>query len=161
MDLFDEELINLWKSLNEHSVEYIMIGGFAVNLHGFSRTTGDLDIWLKDSKDNRSNLGKALAQFGYGNIAFDKIDFIPGWSNLYIGNGISLDIVTSMVGLENITFDDALSAAAVARIFDVEVPFLQINQLIQNKKSTNRPKDKIDIIELQKIIEVRKKENES
>ena len=65
MDILDNELINFWKSLNEFNVQYIMIGGFAVNLHGFSRTTGDLDIWLKDELNNRRNLGKALNQFGY------------------------------------------------------------------------------------------------
>jgi hypothetical protein len=48
MDILDNELLNFWKSLNEFDVKYIMIGGFAVNLHGFSRTTGDLDMWLKD-----------------------------------------------------------------------------------------------------------------
>nr|MDQ6903927.1 hypothetical protein [Bacteroidota bacterium] len=64
MDIFDEDLIDFWRSLNSNDVQYIMIGGFAVNLHGFSRTTGDLDIWLKDDRSNRINLGKALEQFG-------------------------------------------------------------------------------------------------
>ena len=44
MDILDEDLINFWKSLNQFEVKYIMIGGFVVNLHGFSRTTGDIDI---------------------------------------------------------------------------------------------------------------------
>jgi hypothetical protein len=60
MDVLDNDLISFWKSLNQYDVKYIMIGGFAVNLHGFSRTTGDLDIWLKDEIRNRKNLGKAL-----------------------------------------------------------------------------------------------------
>lgn len=138
-----------------------MIGGFAVNLHGFSRTTGDLDIWLKDDRNNRINLGKALGQFGYGSVSFEDIQFTPGWSDLFIGNGISLDIMTSMAGLENINFENALQDASIAQIFDVQVPFLHINQLIQNKKTTNRPKDKIDVIELQKIAALREKEKKS
>nr|MDQ6904887.1 hypothetical protein [Bacteroidota bacterium] len=142
-------------------VQYIMIGGFAVNLHGFSRTTGDLDIWLKDDRSNRINLGKALEQFGYGDISFEDIEFTPGWSNLFIGNGISLDIMTSMVGLEDISFENALADASVAQIFGVQIPFLHINQLIQNKKVTDRPKDKIDIIELQKIIAIRESEKKA
>jgi hypothetical protein len=154
MDILDNELINFWKSLNEFNVQYIMIGGFAVNLHGFSRTTGDLDIWLKDELINRRNLGKALIQFGYNESTFEEIDFIPGWTDFYIGSGIRLDIITTMIGLENTTFDEALNYATIAEIVDVQVPFLHINQLIKNKKATNRPKDIIDVIELEKIIKL-------
>lgn len=151
MDNFDNELIDFWKSLNKCNVAYIMIGGFAVNLHGFARTTGDIDIWLKDEVRNRRNLGKALTQFGYDENTFDKIDFVPGWTDFYIGIGLRLDIITTMVGLENISFDEALADATVAEILDVKVPFVNINQLIRNKKATNRPKDIIDVIELEKI----------
>ena len=157
MDILDEELIKFWKLLNQNKVEYIMIGGFAVTLHGFSRTTGDLDIWLKDDINNRNKLGKALAQFGYNESSFNDIDFVPGWTDFYIGAGIRLDIITSMAGLENISFDEALVQASVAEIFDVKIPFLQITQLIKNKKATNRPKDIIDVIELEKIIKIRQK----
>jgi len=155
MDILDNELINFWKSLNEFNVQYIMIGGFAVNLHGFSRTTGDLDIWLKDELNNRRNLGKALNQFGYDEGTFEEIDFVPGWADFYIGSGLRLDIITTMVGLENITFDEALNHATIAEILDVQVPFLHINQLIKNKRATGRPKDIIDVIELEKIIKLR------
>ncbi len=141
MDIFDEELLGFWKSLNQFKVKYIMIGGFAVNLHGFSRLTGDLDIWLKDEINNRKNLVKALEQFGYGELSFEDLDFVPGWADFYIGSGLRLDIITSMPGLKNISFDEALANADLAQIFDVKIPFLHINQLIENKKATNRPKD--------------------
>ena len=155
MDILDNELINFWKSLNEFHVQYIMIGGFAVNLHGFSRTTGDVDIWLKDEINNRRNLGKALIQFGYDENTFQEIDFVPGWTDFYIGTGIRLDIITTMAGLESITFDEAFNHATIAEIVNVQVPFLHINQLIKNKKATNRPKDIIDVIELEKIIKLK------
>ena len=132
-----------------------MIGGFAVNLHGFARTTGDIDIWLKDEINNRRNLGYALSQFGYDVHTFEEIDFVPGWTDFYIGSGIRLDIITTMVGLEDISFDEALAQATVAEIIDVKVPFLKISQLIKNKKATNRPKDIIDVMELEKIRKLR------
>jgi hypothetical protein len=155
MDILDNELINFWRSLNDCNVAYIMIGGFAVNLHGFARTTGDIDIWLKDDIENRRNLGKALSQFGYEENTFDEIDFVPGWSDLYIGSGVRLDIVTTMIGLEGISFEEALAQATIAEILDVRVPFLNFNQLIKNKNATNRPKDIIDVIELEKIKKLR------
>lgn len=53
MDVLDEELLNFWKTMDTWKVQYIMVGGFATNLHGFSRMTADLDIWIKDTPDNR------------------------------------------------------------------------------------------------------------
>ena len=41
MDILDEEIVKLWKLLSENEVQYIMVGGFATNLHGFSRITAD------------------------------------------------------------------------------------------------------------------------
>ena len=156
MDNFDADLISFWKSLNQFDVKYIMIGGFAVNLHGFSRATNDIDLWLKDEVNNRKNLGKALEQFGYGELSFEELNFVPGWTDFYIGSGVRLDIITTMLGLENISFDDALSKASTAQIQEnVNVPFLHINQLIKNKKATNRPKDIIDAEELEKILKIR------
>ena len=156
MDILDEELLKFWQSLNNNKVQYIMVGGFAVNMHGYSRATNDIDVWLKDDVNNRRNLGKALKQFGYGDLAWDELQFIPGWTEFYVGPGIMLDIMTTMKGMENISFEQAFEQATIASINNIEVPFLHINQLIANKKAVNRPKDQLDVIELEKIKELRK-----
>ncbi|MES2446994.1 MAG: hypothetical protein V4546_07415 [Bacteroidota bacterium] len=56
MDIFDEEILNFWKALEEFNVKYILVGGYAINLHGYQRFTGDLDIWLKDDLEKRKAL---------------------------------------------------------------------------------------------------------
>ena len=61
MDILDEELLKFWQSLNNNNVQYILVGGFAVNMHGYSRATNDIDIWLKDDVNNRRNLGSSKA----------------------------------------------------------------------------------------------------
>ena len=99
MDIYDESLLKFWKSLTDHSVRYIMVGGFAVNMHGFNRTTNDIDIWLDDKKINRKNFGKAMDFFGYGGVNWEEMQFVPGWNDFYIGPGIRLDIMISMKGL--------------------------------------------------------------
>lgn len=156
MDLMDENLLNFWKSLNHFGVNYIMVGGVAVNLHGYSRTTKDIDIWIKDIKENRRQLGLAFAQFGYDEINLEDFQFIPGWTDFYIGSGIRLDILIELVGLEGYSFDECLNIASIAEIENIPVPFLQINQLIANKKAVNRPKGQIDVMELEKIKQLRK-----
>ena len=158
MDILDEDLLKFWAGLNKYHVQYIMVGGFAVNLYGYSRATNDVDLWLKDAKANRINLGKAFEEIGYGEISFENIQFVPGWTNFHIGSGIQLDIMTSMKGLEDLSFDECLHMATVAEIMGVKVPFLHINHLIANMKIVNRPKDQTDVIELEKIRQILRRE---
>lgn len=148
----DEGLLDFWRVLNKHSVAYIMVGGFAVNMNGFTRATDDSDLWLKDTPDNRSNFRTAYAELGYGDISsLETMEFIPGWTQFYIAGGIILDIMTSMKGLENKGFDECLQQARVADLGGILVPFLHINDLLLNKKAVARPKDQLDVIELEKI----------
>lgn len=47
MDIFDEEILKFWTVLQKTKVKYIMVGGYATNLHGYQRFTGDIDIWIR------------------------------------------------------------------------------------------------------------------
>jgi len=66
-----------------------------------------------------------------------------------------LDILIDMKGLEGYTFDECLQMASVADIEGVDIPFLHINQLIENKKQVNRPKDQLDVLALEEIRKLR------
>jgi hypothetical protein len=86
----------------------------------------------------------------------ETLQFVPGWSPFKLNNGFALDILLApMKGLENFSFNDCYKLASRAEIYDLVVPFLHINQLIANKKAVNRPKDQIDVIELERIKELR------
>lgn len=156
MDTMDESLLEFWQILEQFNVEYIMVGGVAVNLHGYSRTTKDIDVWINDTKENRRKLGTAFGKLGYDELNMEDFQFVPGWTNFYIGSGIVLDILIDMKGLEEYTFDECLKVATIAEIENVKIPFLHINQLIANKKAVNRSKDQIDVMELEKIKLLRK-----
>ncbi len=152
MDSMDEGLLEFWRGLNSHGVKYIMVGGFAVNMNGYIRATKDSDLWLKDTFENRKRLRLAFNELGYGDFpSFETGEFAAGWTQYYIANGIILDIMTSMKGLEDLSFDECLSLANKADLDGVIVPFLHINHLIANKKAINRPRDQMDVIELEKI----------
>jgi hypothetical protein len=152
MDVMDQGLLDFWQSLNKHNVQYIMVGGFAVTLNGFIRATKDSDIWLKDTRENRINFRKAFAAAGYGDYpSLETMQFVPGWTQFYIADGLVLDIMTEMKGLENLTFDECYNMANKADLDGIKVPFLHINHLLANKKAVARPKDQLDVIELEKI----------
>ncbi len=156
MDVLDELLLNFWGHLNNQNVRYIMVGGLATNFNGYNRLTEDIDLWIEDTLANRRNLRTAICDAGYGdNPLLETIQFIPGWSAFYIADGIEVDIMTEMKGLEHLTFEECLQQASIADIEGIKVPFLHINQLIQNKKVINRPKDQVDVMELEKIKKIR------
>ena len=152
MDVMDEGLIEFWKALNRHNVQYIMVGGFAVTMNGFIRATKDSDIWINDTLENRRNFRHAYAELGYGDFAsFETMEFAPGWTQFYIADGLILDIMTSMKGLEDQSFEECRKRARVADLNGVRVPFLHITDLLTNKKAVGRPKDLLDVLELEKI----------
>jgi hypothetical protein len=156
VDIFDEDILDFWRSLQEFDVKYIMVGGYATNLHGYQRFTGDMDIWLKDTLENRQQLRKVFIKCDIGDYPMiDYMQFVPGWTDFHLNNGLSLDILIDMKGLEGYTFDECLQMASVADIEDISVPFLHINQLIENKRVVNRPKDQIDVLALEQIKQLR------
>jgi hypothetical protein len=155
MDVFDDEILKFWAALQRCQVRYIMVGGYATNLHGFSRYTGDLDIWIEDMRENRQRLRQAFIESGMGDYhMLETMQFVPGWTDFNLINGLRLDILVDMKGLEGFSFDECLNMASMAEIDGVRIPFLHINQLIANKKAVNRPKDQVDVIELEKIQKI-------
>jgi hypothetical protein len=159
MDILDEELLGLWESLSKNEVQYIMVGGFAAIMHGISRITQDVDIWIKDTPDNRFRLGKTINELGLGDYeSFENIDFIPGWTTIYLGLGLELDIMTYLKLFPQTSFDDCYQKAYKAIINDISIPFLHINHLMEEKAANSRPKDLLDLEELKRIIEEEKKQ---
>ena len=148
----NSQIIEIWKYFYLNKVKYLTIGGFAVNIFGYGRNTGDIDIFIEDSIENRENLRVALKKAGIGDFENIKtMQFIPGWTDITLNFNLRLDIMTSVKGLENSTFEQLLDKAYITKINDIPVYFLDYENLIKTKKATNRPKDILDIEELEKI----------
>ena len=154
MDVFDEEILIFWKALKDHGVQYIMVGGYATNLHGYQRFTGDMDIWL--TLENRKKLRETFISCNMGDYPMiEYMQFVPGYTEFHLNNGLRLDILIDMKGLEGYSFDECLQVASIAEIEGINIPFLHINQLIENKKTINRPKDQVDVAALEQIKKLR------
>ncbi|MES2776317.1 MAG: DUF6036 family nucleotidyltransferase [Bacteroidota bacterium] len=152
MDVYDDEFIALWSTLAKYHVRYIMIGGFAVNLHKFYRTTADIDLYIEDTSGNRVQLGIALEELGISTREIiERMQFVPGWSMISLLSGFPLDMMTKVKGLEYMSFGQCYDLASSVEIDNIPVKFLHINHLIESKKAANRPKDQIDILALEEI----------
>jgi hypothetical protein len=162
VDVFDEELLSFWRTLKEFEVNYIMVGGIAVNLNGYNRATDDIDVWIEDTKENRQKFRLAFNKYSSIDLfMMETLQIIPGWTSFNLNDGTRLDLMVDVKGLEGYTFSECLEMAVKAEILDLEVPFLHINQLIQSKKAANRPKDQIDVIYLEKIKKLLDEQNQS
>ncbi len=79
MDIFDVEIIKFWRALQKNDVKYILVGGYATNLNGHQRFTGDMDIWINNSPDNKKFLRKAFADYGLGYYEMiERMQFVSG-----------------------------------------------------------------------------------
>lgn len=152
MDFLDEEILGLWRSFYKRGLKYIMVGGFATNLNGFSRTTADLDIWIDDTLVNRKILRQCLNDIEAGDFPFlETSELVPGWTSVKLQSGFELDIMTYIAGFKQDRFEEIEELSPVAFIDEVPIKFIHINQLIEAKKASGRPRDLIDVEELEKI----------
>ena len=148
----NQQILDIWKYFFQFNVRYITIGGFAVNIYGYNRATGDIDIYLDDTKANRINLRNAFIEIGLGDFeSIETMQFIPGWTDFTLSYGLRLDIMTSVRGIEDKPFDTLLEIATIVIIDDIPVKFIDYDNLIIAKKASNRTKDILDIEELNKL----------
>ncbi len=77
------------ESLNTNNVQYLIVGGYAVGLHGYPRYTKDLDVWLLASADNATHILNALSEFGLEGIGLTKEDFLKTDEFIQTGFGRS------------------------------------------------------------------------
>ena len=131
------------KLLNEQSVRYLLIGGYAVGYHGYPRATNDMDVWIAINPDNANRVVNALRKFG-----FDLPDLIPALflqkdKIIRMGNPpMRLDITTSISGVE---FEECYSSRVVDILEGVEVNIIDLPHLKLNKKAAGRMKDLADL----------------
>ena len=146
------EIVNIWTIFNEKNVRYLTIGGLAVNIYGYTRNTGDIDILLEDTTENRINLRAAFKQIGIGDFPqIETMQFVAEYTDFTISYDLRLDVMISIKGLENANFDELLQNATIVYLNEVPVYFIDYDSLILAKKATNRLKDQLDIEELNKL----------
>ena len=133
----NEQIIAIWNSFFQNKVKYITIGGFAINIYGYNRSTGDINIYLEDSIANRINLRKALKSIDLGDFeTIETTQFIPGWTDFTLSYGLRLDIMTAVKGLEDKPFDVLLENATIVMIGETPVYFIDYDNLIIAKKGS-------------------------
>jgi len=139
--MFNPDYNDLLRLFTENSVNYVVVGAYAMAAHGYVRATGDIDIFVKPTHENATAVYASLVAFGAPLSGITADDFVvPG--NIYqIGVPPNrIDILTEIDGL---TYDQA--GHVMVEVAGLNVPFLDLESLIANKAATGRAKDKLDL----------------
>jgi len=138
---------SLLKSLKEHKVQFVIIGATAFPVHGYSRATLDIDIFVKPEISNAKKTLSALKDFGYdvSDIAVDEVLTKKILIRQYL---VETDIHPFVKG---VSFDEVWKNRVKAKFGDTFVWFASLDDLIKMKKAAGRPKDLEDLKYLQKL----------
>jgi hypothetical protein len=137
-----EDLVALCRSLNREGVRYLLIGGFAVILHGFVRTTKDVDLLIDASDANVAAVKRALASLPDNAAAEIRDPDVRQYTVVRVADEIVVDLMGTACG---VTYDQAMAQDVEYRDVDgVRIP-LAGKRLLIRLKDTVRPSDLVDV----------------
>jgi len=137
------DFLDLLRAFAAADVRFLIVGAYALALHGRPRATGDLDVWIEASPENAQRVMRALAAFGAPLAEISEGDFASEGVTYQIGIPPGrIDILTELTG---ISFADAWADRLRRPFGDVEVDFIGRASFIRNKRATGRHKDLADI----------------
>jgi predicted nucleotidyltransferase len=151
--LFNSDFYDYIRLLNKHNVEYVLVGGMAVNVHGYRRSTGDMDLFVNPTIENHKKLKKVHLNFG---MHMGEMDILENFLDTakydvftFGASPIQIDLMTACKGL---VFHDAYNNAIKYNIDDkLKVNVVHYRELIAAKKASDRMRDRADVEELKKI----------
>jgi predicted nucleotidyltransferase len=145
--MFNQDFKEFIQLLNDNQVRYMVVGGYAVALHGYPRYTKDIDIWIELSQENAASMVKTLENFGFASLGLREADFLVKDQIVQLGYAPNrIDIITTLSGVEfNKCYDNRLAV----EIDGVKVSFIDLESLRKNKKATGRLQDLADLEKLE------------
>jgi predicted nucleotidyltransferase len=145
-----DDFRDLLVELDEAGAEFIIVGGYAVAYHGHVRATKDIDVLVRSTPENAERVYAALARFGapLASFAVTAGDFATYDGVLQFGIApLRADILNRIVG---VTFDEAIASAESIEVDGRRIPVLGLDALLRAKRAAGRPKDLLDVTELER-----------
>lgn len=129
-------------AFSDEGVEYLVVGAYALAVHGVPRATGDLDLWINRTEENTARVVRALELYGTRLDDFDEADFYVEGFVLQIGVAPRrIDILTDIDG---VTFGPAWERRVEVDVEGLVVYVLSREDQIVNKRAAGRPQDIAD-----------------
>ena len=137
------DLSEFLRLLSSHGVEYLLVGGYAVGLHGYPRTTGDMDVRVNPTPENASKLVSALVDFGYAASNLSPTPFTNPAKIVRLGvPPVCIDLVMSISGAD---FASSYARRKLDDFTGAPVSLISLDDLKANKRAAGRPNDIDDL----------------
>jgi predicted nucleotidyltransferase len=147
--MLNKDYKEMLQCLLGENVRFLLVGAYAVAVHGFPRATKDIDFFVWATPDNAANLMRALTKFGAPLHDISEADLSAEGTVFQIGNSPRrIDIITNISG---VTFEQAYANKATIFIEGMEVPVISLQDLIANKRASARLQDLADIEKLESL----------
>src|SRR5450432_2456940 len=138
----ETDFIDFVKLCNKYEVEYLVIGGYAVSIHGYPRSTKDFDVCIKISEENASKMVQVIEDFGFASLNLAKRDFLKRDFITQLGHEpVRIDILNDLGG---VPFEEAWLNKRVMDFEGSKINFIGYNDLLKVKEKAGRPQDIAD-----------------
>ena len=153
MDILNDEFLSFLKCAQQNNLRYMLIGGYAVNYYGFNRNTDDMDVWIAPTNENRSLFINTLLCMNYSESETNCLlneDFTQPFIGHFGTTASNIDVLT--IVHHTLTYDEAEKNKTLFEILPgVFMNLVPYDILIRMKLLARRPKDYLDISELDKL----------
>lgn len=142
------DFADLLRAFSDHEVRFLIVGAYALAVHGRPRATGDLDVWIDATPANAVRAMGALRAFGAPLADLRDADLATPGVVFQIGIApIRIDVLTSVSG---VAFSEAWPARVSAEFAGIDIPVIGKTHLIANKRALGRPQDLVDVVGLER-----------
>ena len=147
-NIFNKDFREFIAALNQEDVEYLLVGGYAVILNGYRRSTGDMDIWVNVTPENHVKLIKAFLKFGLPTSDITKENFLENDSIEVFTYGKPPVCIELMKVMKGCDFSEAFALSKLFQEDNLTIRHIDLETLIKAKTASGRYKDLDDIEKL-------------
>lgn len=153
--MLNDDYKEMLQCLSEEDVKFLLVGAYALAVHGFPRATKDIDFFVWATPENAASLMRALVKFGAPMNDVSASDFSSEGVIFQIGNSPRrINIITTIDGIK---FDQAYSNKKTFTIEGLRIPVISLEDLIANKRASGRKQDLADVEKLESQLKAKRK----
>lgn len=145
MSIRNDDYHDILVALLAEEARFLVVGAYALAVHGYPRATIDIDIWIEPKPDNVERVWRALAAFGapLSDLKIRREDLLR--ADVVAQFGLAPNRIDILTGVSGLTFQDAWPNRVEEMLEDVRVPVLGLADLLANKRASGRDKDIADV----------------